>query len=173
MLAVAGAFAATAWSLEIGRRLSPAINRICMWVFSKVSRIDEAHRINSSTWYTTALLILAITMSPRDCALAVAVLAVADPCAALVGRRFGRLRIYGGRTLEGSLAFVASGSLTAVAVAALYHPGPAPTEQLALALSAAVCGAIAELFSTSLDDNLTIPVAAACGAALAGLALGI
>ena len=48
----------------------------------------------------------------------------------------------------------------------LTHPEVPPGLALATALSAAVVGALAELFSHRLDDNLTIPLAAADGAGL-------
>lgn len=96
-----------------------------------------------------------------------AVLGVADPVAALVGRRWGRHRLRAGRSLEGTVAFAVSGALVA-ALALLAAGGLSGMEVALFALLAGVVGAIAELVTTRLDDNLTIPVAV--GAALTAAA---
>ena len=101
--------------------------------------------------------------------LGVAVLGFGDPLAAIVGRRFGRTPIRAGRTLEGSLAFVAAGGGAGLVALAVFTPEV--PHAVGVALTAAVSGALAELFSQDVDDNLTIPLAAALGAA-GMLALG-
>lgn len=161
MVWVAGGLALFAWTAETARRFSPAANRALMWVFRNVSHPHEAHRVNSSTWYVTALACLALTGDPAICAAAVAILGVGDPAAAVIGRRFGSVSLVGGRSLEGTLAFVAFGALAAWGALSLWHPG---TASLGLVLAATLPAALAELFSKRVDDNFTIPVAAAAGA---------
>ena len=104
---------------------------------------------------------------------AVVVLAVADPMAALVGRRFGCTHLYRGRTLEGSLAFVASGSLCSMAVLLGFYPSLGWGAALITALAASVAGAVTELVSGRLDDNFSIPLAAAAGATAVLAVMGI
>src|SRR5574337_1866979 len=53
---------AAAWSMEIGRRLLPGVNRTLMKLFAPVAHPHEAHQINSATWYTTAILVLAVAI---------------------------------------------------------------------------------------------------------------
>jgi dolichol kinase len=91
LIAVASVFFAAAWTMEAARRRSPEVNERLMRFFGPVAHPHERHRVNSSTWYVTALILLS-----------------------LVG---------------------------------------------------AVAGALAELSSTRLDDNFTIPLAAAAAAA--------
>ncbi len=159
---LASAFFLSAVVMETMRRVSPRANRVLMGLFSRVAHPHEAHRINSATWYATALLILAFLAPPWASAVAVTVLAFADPAAGLVGRRIGRVRLVHGRSLEGSLTFVVVGALSAWVLLALRF-GNVPNP-VAVALGAAVCGGLAELFSRRLDDNLTVPLAAAFGA---------
>jgi dolichol kinase len=167
LVGASGAFAVGAWSMEILRRRSPALNARLMRLFGPVAHAHEHTQVNSSTWYVTALLLLAL-FAPRLAAeMAVVVLGFADPFAGVVGRRFGRTRIRAGRSLEGSLTFVAVGTLAGLASAALFHPlalGP----MLLLAGVGAVIGAVAEVLSTGLDDNFTIPVTVALGVTIAG-----
>ncbi len=165
---LSGVLCGTAWSLEIARRRSPRANDRLMRFFGAVAHAHERHRVNSSTWYMTALLLLSILVEPAVSAIAVAVLGFGDPAAALIGRRFGRIRLRAGRSLEGSCGFVAAASLAAFAVASALLPGTLAVH-LVIAVVAGVTGAIVEMFSTSVDDNLTIPlaVAASVRAALA------
>lgn len=167
ILLIAGTWAVSVWSLELGRRLDPRVNRALMRFFKPVAHLHEATRVNSSTWYATGLLLLALTRSSLLCATAVAVLGVADPLAALVGRKFGRIKLVHGRSLEGTLTFFVSGALVAFTVLRLFHASLNLGQALAVAVVAAGCGALAELFSLRIDDNLSVPVSAALGAALA------
>jgi phytol kinase len=99
--------------------------------------------------------------SPRPAILAgVAVLAFADPAASLVGSRWGqrRLRPGGGRTLEGSLAFLVIASLCAGVVASLAGDGAYPWR---MGIGCGLAGAVVEALTPGGWDNLTIPVAVA------------
>lgn len=171
----ASAFFASAVIMETSRRVSPAANRLLMRAFSKVAHPHEAHHINSASWYATALLILAFSAPPAVSAVAVTVLGFGDPLAALIGRRMGRIRLVHGRSLEGSLAFVLfGGAAAALMLTALQSlpglqalsglPAGGFEHPLRVAFMAALFGGVAELFSKRLDDNLTVPLAAALGA---------
>jgi dolichol kinase len=159
-------FAAWCWLSELGRARFPLVTRIYMKILGPIAHSHEHHKVNSATWFATALAVLAVTVSPMAATVAVAVLGVADPMAALVGRRFGRTQLRGGRTLEGSLAFVFSGTLAGTAVLLAFYPELGLSSILLAAGTAAVLGAVAELVSFALDDNLTIPLAAGLGASL-------
>ncbi len=172
VVAASGSIAAWAWSMEILRRRSPALNARLMKAFGPVAHAHEHTQVNSSTWYVTALLLLALFAPRLSAEIALVVLGFADPLAGIVGRRFGRTRIRAGRSLEGSLAFVAAGTLAGLGAAAIFHTLPFGS-MLALAAVGAVVGAVAEVVSTRLDDNFSIPVTAALGVTLAGVIAGI
>lgn len=169
MVIAATSFAIFAWSLEAGRRFSPSFNNLLMNLLGKVAHPHERHRVNSSTWFSTALFGLSIAASPMVSSVAVMVLGVGDPAAALVGRRYGRVRLASGRSLEGSLGFVFFGGLAAWLTMWAFYPEVALLRSISLALGAAVAGALAELLTRKLDDNLVIPIAAAIGAGLVAL----
>ena len=165
--------AVMAWSMELSRRRSPAINRLLMTLFGPVAHAHEAHKINSATWFSTALLAVGALSSPTAALVAFAILGWADPFAGIVGRRFGRTRLVNGRTLEGSLAFLAVAMGVSVAVLGGLVGGLSLPTQLALAAGASVPATLAELFARRIDDNLAIPVAAALGCVATMLALGV
>lgn len=164
---------AGAWTCEATRRLAPSTNRWLTAPFRLVIHPHEYHRVNSATWYVTALVLLALTGNSAVQAAAVVILGFADPAAAIIGRRFGRVRLVNGRSLEGSLTFLAVGSLAAFGALRLWHPELAATQAAVVAVSAAFVGAVTELFSRRVDDNFSIPVSAAAGACLALWALGL
>jgi dolichol kinase len=170
ILGIAVTFATYAWSMEIGRRFSPRMNAWLMRMYSRVSHPHERYKVNSATWFATALVLLALFSSRPATMAALAVLGVADPVAALVGRRWGKHLLRAGRSLEGTLGFIVSGSIVA-ALALLLAGGLAASQVIGLALLAGVTGALAELVATRVDDNLTIPLAVGTALTAAGVFL--
>ena len=88
----------------------------------------------------------------------IAALSFGDPAAALVGTRWGQRRYtrWGhGRTVEGSLAFLAAAGIAVAVVAAVCAGGPTP---MRAAVGCGVIGAIAEALSPAGVDNLMIPI---------------
>jgi dolichol kinase len=172
LIGVSLTIAVAAWSMEAARRRSPAANELLMRFFSPIAHPQERHRVNSSTWYVTALLILATFFPLRAAELGVVVLGLADPAAGFIGRRFGRTRLRTGRSLEGTLAFVVAGTLGALASLIAFHELPWAS-RITLALVGAVAGAVAELVSTRADDNFTIPLTVAVATVTAQLFLPV
>ena len=159
-IVAAGVFFVYAWSMEVARRRSKRLNDRLMAFYGAIAHPHEHHRVNSATWYGTALFALSLLQTPLAAGLGLTVLGFADPAAASVGRRWGRVRFPNGRSLEGSLTFVAVGGLAALAAALLVFGQPLAFAAL-LAGVACVAGALAELVSGRVDDNLLIPLIAA------------
>jgi len=93
--------------------------------------------------------------------LPLAVLTISDTAAALVGRRFGRLRFAvgdGSKSWEGVLAFSVSAWLVSFAALTLLTALD-PVRTGALSLAAAAVGAAVEAASTRGADNLLLPIA--------------
>ena len=161
------AFATFFWGLEAWRHFTDTGRRFLLWLFGPVAHPHERYRVNSSTWFGTALVIIGGLFGSLECAVALGILAVADPAAGLVGRRFGKTKLVAERSLEGTLAFVVVGAAISMGIMAIWHPELGWGARAGVALGAALFGGIAELFSNRVDDNLSIPVAAATGAFVA------
>ena len=172
MVLTAGGFALFAWTCELSRRRWPALNTALMRFFAPFAHPHEHHDVNSATWIVTALTVVALLFSKPVAGVGVVVVGFADPAAAIIGRRWGRTRLAGGRTLEGSLAFVGVGAAVASALLMLYMPGVTFAGAALVGIAAAVVGALAELYSR-VDDNLSIPIASGAAAWLTMLALGL
>ncbi len=164
IVALAGAFFAYAWTVEVARRRNPEFNARVMAMYGPVAHAHEWHRVNSATWYATALFLLSLTGSLVVCSIAVLVLGVGDPVAALVGRRWGRTKLINGRSLEGSLAFVAVATGITGLMLAGFRADVGVGLGFAVAAIAGLSGAIAELVSRRIDDNFTIPLASGLAA---------
>lgn len=169
MVWVAGGFLLSAILMESSRKVSPRANQVLMAAFGKVAHPYERHSINSASWYALALMLLALFVPPMACAVGVVVLGFGDPFAAIIGRRFGRIRLPGGRSLEGSLAFVVAGTVMSLPVLLLGHHLAFGTA-LGIAAIGASAGAVSEVLSGRLDDNFTIPLMAGL-AAWGGIAI--
>ncbi|MEM9457024.1 MAG: diacylglycerol/polyprenol kinase family protein [Myxococcota bacterium] len=169
----AAAFAGSAWIMETVRHRSPRANDGMMMFFGPIAHEHERDRINSGTWYMTALVLLSLTFSPLLCVIAVAVLGFADPFAALIGRRWGRVRLVNNRSLEGTLTFVVVGTLAARAAMELVTTEASSGALWVVALGAAIAGALTELYSRRIDDNFSIPIVSGGAAALMMALLGI
>lgn len=127
----------------------PAANAAFFRVFRHLASPREAKGIASSTWYTLGI-VLAVAIFPRPAAVSgILVLALADPAASYLGRRFGRTAWLGG-TIEGALVFAA----VCLAVLAYRHG-------LLVALVVSLVLPLVERRSWPLDDNLTVPLACA------------
>lgn len=165
--------AASAWLMELGKRRNARVDRLTWQVLGKMGHPYERRRINSATWFSTGLLTLSLTGSHLVCALALAVLGLADPAAGLVGRRWGRIKLVHGRSLEGTTAFVVAGSLACLATLGIWHADLGWALALGLTASAVFPAALAELYARRIDDNLLVPMAAAAGAAAFAMVAGI
>jgi dolichol kinase len=166
IIGVALTFALAGWTMEIIRHVSPAANAKMMVFWGPVAHPHERTGINSATWYTTALVVLALFAPIRSAEIGVVVLGLADPAAGLIGRRFGRTRLRANRSLEGSLGFVVVGALAAAGWLSLVHAVPLSAIAV-LAGVGGLAGALTELGSTRLDDNFTIPVMVAAAVSVA------
>jgi dolichol kinase len=167
LIAAAAAFATFAWTCELLRRRSPAVNARLMRLFGPVAHAHEWREVNSATWYATALVLMALVVPLQAAELGIIVLAVADPMAALVGRRFGRRRLASGRSLEGAIAFATTGALAVLAWTTVV--GTYETSRVGVAIVAGVVGALVELLVSRVDDNLAIPLATSVSVAVAAL----
>ena len=108
------------------------------------------------------LYILFWEAPPRSAILAgLGVLALADPIASLVGARWGQRRLVlgGGRTLEGSLAFLVVAAIVVGTIATV--TGAQGAFPWRMGVGCGAVGAIVEAWTPAGWDNLTIPLAVA------------
>jgi dolichol kinase len=172
MFWIALAFLVFCVSTETLKRVSPEIKTKVMRIFSTIAHPHEYDKINSASWYGVALLVLSLLPQPLGI-LGVAVLGFGDPAAALIGRKYGKIPMPGNRSLEGSLTFFVVGTIAASISLSLIYPIGDVGVNLIVSAAAGFSGALGEFLGKYPDDNLTIPLASAGGAAIALAALGL
>jgi dolichol kinase len=155
-------------SLEISRRFSPRFNHFLLTsrLFKPIARPREYYRVNSATYYLVALCTITPLFSKPAVQVGILILAFADPAAAWLGKKYGRKKHIGTKTWLGSFAFLFVAVVVAFGFLAAFHTELPLSGRLLAALVASVVATVAESFSRRLDDNLTIPIAAAASAAL-------
>jgi dolichol kinase len=125
---------------------------------------------------STCLLIsstMTVLIFPKAVAIAALCLLIGgDTAAALVGKRFGRVRVFGSKTLEGTLAFIAVGialnQAVSLAMARLEPDATGWLTPAAVAIGALV-GAVVEAVPLPIDDNFAIPILSGVAMVLAGV----
>ncbi len=171
MLWIGIAYCSWMLALEIARRLSPRLNRYLVdKVFGAIARPSEAWRMNSASWYGIAIVIMLASGAPRlACIAAVLALGLGDPAAAVIGRKWGQRKLYGRKSIAGTLGFFAVATVAVLGWFAVFAPVLLPGLGLAawlaravpIAVVAGLAGAVTETFSDRLEDNFTITLAVA------------
>ena len=140
----------------------PVITPVYDYFFGKMLRktpSPDAWIVSGGAPVYAAASLTCLCFTPLCAAAGMAILLTADAAAALIGRRFGKHKLVNGKSLEGTLAFVLTGTIAAaVCFLAVGTPYLLP-----FALPAVILAATAELFQKQLkvDDNFSIPLAAA------------
>lgn len=126
-------------------------------------RPRERHGLAGATYMVVAYT-LALLIFPKPIAVAGMLFnGLGDAAAALVGRRWGRRRIWRGKTLEGALA-----GLAVMLAIGLLVPGV----PVAGALLGALAATLLELFDLPPDDNLWVTLGGGVGMWVGSLPVG-
>jgi diacylglycerol kinase (CTP) len=144
-------------AVDIGRLKIPRLNRTMTWLFKPFLRESERHRLAGVTFMMIGVTFV-ILFCPRNVVyLTLFCLGVADPLASYFGIRYGRDKLVGEKSLQGSLAaFVACFLLS---VGYFYFMNLMHERLFIVALLAGLIGAVSELVPVGpLDDNLVFPV---------------
>jgi dolichol kinase len=144
--------------LDLTRYLSPAVGKIFYAVFGFLLRKHELDtrkkNLNGATYVLISALICVILFPKILFITAFSILIISDSMAALIGRKFGKHKLFA-KSLEGTLAFFVSASIVVFVTPKV---NDLPVEYL-IGIIAAAVGAIVENVSFGFaDDNLAIPI---------------
>jgi dolichol kinase len=167
-----GIVACLVYVLDRVRIQYPELMARLPWVNRSFFRAEEQVREAAATPFAIAILLTILTFPKPVALLAIYTLAIADPLSAVVGIRFGKHRLIGRKTLEGSLAFLVATFAVSVVVLGWATDVPLATRLEAGFLIAAL-GTILEGLPWRIDDNLTIPLGVAAVAWLVCAIFGV
>ena len=166
LLIILGTATAVIVACEIARFTSPVVGQ---WMISRlrwVMKSEERVQLTASTYLLFASLVVFLLFDKYVAITSLLFLSVGDFMAAVVGKRFGRRRIFN-KTLAGSLACLASCLVIGVVMTNVGNGMVLP-----VALVGAVAATIVELLPIPVDDNFTIPVVSAGIMTVAALCFG-
>jgi glycerol-3-phosphate acyltransferase PlsY len=139
--------------LEIARRISPGVwewlAKHSFGIFRK-----KTHGLSGTTYFLIATAI-AIAFFHKDIAIACLLFSIfGDAASAIVGTRYGRIKIAKDKSLEGSLSFLAISFCIGFGFMHL----PYVTLSLPIILAGSLVATITEALPIKLNDNLSIPI---------------
>lgn len=144
------------FSAEALRLLSQRLNRLFLRYFSELLREEEHQKIAGSGYYVMGALLSVLFFEKEIAIMSLSFLMVGDFFAALVGMKWGKTKLIGNKSLQGSLAcFCACFLISYFAL------------NFRLTLMGAIgsiTATLVELLPLKINDNLAIPV-------LSGLAM--
>lgn len=143
--------------LDLLRKRHPGLNRLSIRIFGPVMRQNEIDAISGMTYLYLGCMFLLILNKRHIVTLSLLFLAFGDPLASYFGLLYGKDRILGSKTLQGTMAAF----VTCTVVAGLYYYfNNLMTERLLIVVPlSGLIGALAELIPIGrIDDNFTFPV---------------
>jgi dolichol kinase len=119
-------------------------------ILGPIIRDHEVKGAFTGASYILSASAFVILVYPKAVAIAaITFIIIGDIAAALVGRKWGRHRLIGRKSIEGSLACLVSLVLISFLIPGLPTP---------VGLVGAVVATLAEAFSGKIDDNLAVPI---------------
>lgn len=148
--------------LDVTRLRFKELNSFLLRWFRPLMRDHEENGLAGTSFLLVGVAVVA-SLFPRDVvALTLLFLALADPLASLVGIKYGKDKIFGSKSLQGTAAAFVVCSL--IAFAYLNFQGILLERILLVSLVCGILGAGAELVPIGkIDDNFTLPVLSATG----------
>lgn len=167
-LVILGVFTAIFTGLDLLRFYVPSLNKKVRQDFGALMRDYELDSLSGSSWFLLSSLVCIALFPKPAAALGFLYLALGDPIASWAGLRWGRTKLPGGKSLEGSLALVAVCAVSGSLFLATTGTGLALGAALVVAGAAAFAAAFAEWLPVKgVDDNFVMPIVT--GLATAGL----
>lgn len=129
------------------------LNQALLKIFSSLAKEAEARQITGATYFMFGSTVTLALYDKEVAILAIVFSVFGDMAATLVGSKFGRVRVTSEKTLEGGLA-----CFTACLIVGLVMLASGFSILFLQVLLGALAAALIEIFSSPIDDNLTIPV---------------
>ncbi|MBI4665873.1 MAG: hypothetical protein HY751_05605 [Nitrospinae bacterium] len=137
--------------VDSARLKLPRFNTWVMARFSFLMKKKEAHSVSGVSYLLGGTAIALLLFPPAVAVSTLFFIALGDPAAAVIGKRFGTIKLLHGRSLQGSLAMLAVCLVVARFIGGFAWP---------VSIAGALVATLAELYSGRIDDNLMVPILA-------------
>jgi len=125
-------------------------------LYRELERPKERHRMHGSAYCLIGALLAILFFPIKIAFVATMMVAITDVVTGLVGMRWGKIKIFGPKTLEGT----ACGLILNIAIGLTFMP-------MQVGLAMAITATIVEAVVNIVDDNLAVPVFAGYAGMLA------
>jgi diacylglycerol kinase (CTP) len=147
--------------IDVYRQKAPWLNKLVVTLGQHIMRESEKAGLAGSTYLLVGVLVIVAIFPPSVVLLSLLFLAVADPIASYFGIRYGKDKLFGKKSLQGSMA--AFFACTIVAAIYFLTQGMMTERILIVSILAGLIGAVAEVIPVAdLDDNFVLPVVSSC-----------
>ena len=163
----ASVIAAVGLIVDLLRLKNSKFNDLMMKAGGIFYRKSEYNSLSGLPFYALGCGMSLYFFEEKIALLSVLFLVFADPISSYFGVRYGKDKILPNKSLQGTMAGFCVCYILAL-VWGLYHSGSS-LNLLGFSLLAGAVGAISELLSVFIDDNLTIPVVSGLGLTLLNL----
>ena len=144
-----GVLLAIALGIELLKVFLPAFRVIFMRIFSPMLRSQEQRGgLTGATYYLIGSFLCILLFDKTLAIVCLCFLTLGDLFAALIGKQWGRIKLFSRKSLEGSLACFIVCAAAALLIG--LHP--------VVAIAGALVATLIELLPTGVDDNVTIPL---------------
>lgn len=154
-------FSTCSFLLEFFRLRNEKVNQLLMTVMKPIMRESEKNSVSGMPFYALGVSLSLFFFPERIAVLSVLFLVFADPIASFCGVLYGRDKILPNKSLQGTIAAFSVCYIVTL-VYGLIHASPS-MNLLVFSILAGVIGAVSELCSQFVDDNLCIPVISGLG----------
>jgi len=146
---VLASFAFICLGMDLIRMWSGRFRRFFLEAFGELLREEErSQKLTGATYLFMSSLICLLYYSREVATLAVLFLILGDSAASLVGSHFGKTKIWGSKSIVGSLSCL----LTCVLIAFFI-----PIVEMRIAIVGALVATVVELAPLRINDNLAMP----------------
>lgn len=148
MIVIVGCIAAFALCVEFAKRVFPSIRAMFFQYLKLLLRSHEKQgAITGATYYLIGVFLCIVIFDKLVAITCILFIILGDTAAALVGKRWGRTKLIGNKSLEGSAAcFIVCGVITL------------PLINPIVGITGAFFATLTELLPLRIDDNLTVPL---------------
>ncbi len=147
---------------DLFRLRRPDLNQKIVVLFKPVIRIEEVMKISGTSFLIVGAFTVILLFPKKVAVLAILLLAFGDPTSSIFGVLWGKDRIWGNKSLQGSLACFVVCSFVCALYFLNHH---LMVERIVLvSILGGLIGALSELIQfKKLDDNMTFPILAGFG----------
>ncbi len=148
MLVVGGSLVGIAIGVELAKRIFPTFSNYFFHYLKPLLRSHEKQgAITGATFYIISVFLCILIFDKPIAITCIFFITLGDTAAALVGKRWGRTKLIGNKSLEGSAAcFVVCLLITVFSINPI------------VGIMGAFFATLTELLPLRIDDNLTVPL---------------